>query len=137
MRICLLVAHPVDAVRKGERAVVCHHREDGTVDYINAYQRGLLQIALNAKKPKIEFNYLVMLSVGDKEGMHAHTSLRRLIPGGMLVLSGPQNVLEAVVPKITELTGAKGKVINGEFRAKLLTCAGIAAAQKYVAEFKS
>jgi hypothetical protein len=58
----------VESVRKGERLSVCHHREDGTLDYINAFQRGLLQIALAAKKPKIEFTYLVMLSVGDKEG---------------------------------------------------------------------
>jgi hypothetical protein len=60
-----------------------------------------------------------------------------ILLGGTLVLSGPQKVVEEVVPKITELTGAKGKVINGEFRAKLLTCTGISQAQKYVEEFKS
>jgi hypothetical protein len=38
------------------------------------------------------------------------------------VLCGPEKDLNIIIPKITDITGAKGKLINGEFRGKLLTC---------------
>jgi len=112
-----------NSIQKGEIRFVCHHREDGTPDYLNAFLKGLSQVSSSTKKmPKLEFQFLVFLTIGDEKG-------------GNLILCGPTIELEIVVPKITEIIEAKGKIVNGEFRAKFQTCKNITIAQKFIEEY--
>jgi hypothetical protein len=69
--IIILSLNYLDSIKSGDSKSICHHKEDGTQDYLNAFLKGLSQTPKTAKKVgKLVFNYLVLLSVGDKNGTH-------------------------------------------------------------------
>lgn len=80
-----------------QQGYVCQHREDGDMDYINVFSNEMKEHASSC---------ISMVSAGDVK------------TGGMFVLSGPENIIVSLGPKIAQVLDGKGGGKKNRYQGK-------------------
>lgn len=76
---------------------ICKHRDDGDMDYINVFVNELKEHTKDC---------VVMVSAGETK------------TGGMFVINGPENIVAAIGPKISEMLEGKGGGKKNRYQGK-------------------
>eukprot|EP00795_Rhopilema_esculentum_P009431 gene9431-17147_t len=110
--VATLEALQIADVAKKEGAIF-KHREDGDIDYINAF--------INQLKEKAS-ECLIMVSAGE------------IKTGGMFVICGPESMVMKTGPKVAEVLDGKGGGKKNRYQGKASSFKKLAEAEKLVRE---